>query len=39
MLLASFSAGDTVVIDAGPEGTLTIEKGASPKRQPAKAGR
>ena len=40
MLMASFSAGDTVTIDVGPDGTLTIEREApSPKRQPAKAGR
>ena len=39
-LMASFSAGDTVTIDVGPDGTLTIEREApSPKRQPAKAGR
>jgi ATP-dependent Clp protease ATP-binding subunit ClpC len=40
MLQASFSAGDTVVIDAGPDGTLTIERATPPaKRQTAKAGR
>jgi len=40
MLMASFSAGDTVTIDVGPDGALTIERDApSPKRQPAKAGR
>ena len=39
MLLASFSSGDTVVVDVGAEGTLTIERGGSAKRQPAKAGR
>ena len=38
--MASFSAGDTVTIDVGPDGALTIEREApSPKRQPAKAGR
>jgi ATP-dependent Clp protease ATP-binding subunit ClpC len=39
MLQASFSAGDTVMVDVGADGTLTIERGGSPKRQPAKAGR
>jgi ATP-dependent Clp protease ATP-binding subunit ClpC len=39
MLMASFEAGDTIVVDAGTDG-LTIEKGAPPKpeRVPAKAG-
>ena len=39
MLQASFAAGDTVVVDVGSDGTLTIERGGTPKRQPAKAGR
>jgi ATP-dependent Clp protease ATP-binding subunit ClpC len=40
MLEASFEAGDTVVIDVGPDGTLSIERVAPPtKRQPAKAAR
>ena len=39
MLQASFSAGDTVVVDVGPDGSLTIERGAAPKRQAARAGR
>jgi len=39
MLQASFSAGDTVVVDVGPDGTLTIDRGATPKRQTAKASR
>jgi ATP-dependent Clp protease ATP-binding subunit ClpC len=42
MLQASFSPGDIVVIDAGPDGELTIERGepAPPaKRQTARAGR
>ncbi|MGZ8476154.1 MAG: AAA family ATPase, partial [Candidatus Limnocylindria bacterium] len=40
MLQASFSAGDTVTVDVGPDGTLTIEKASPPaKRQPARAGR
>ena len=39
MLQASFSAGDTVVVDVGPDGALTIERGAAPKRQAAKASR
>jgi ATP-dependent Clp protease ATP-binding subunit ClpC len=38
MLMASFEAGDTIVIDVGAEGGLTIEK-ATEKRQPVKAGR
>ena len=39
MLQASFSAGDTVVVDVGADGALTIERGAAPKRQAARAGR
>ncbi|MEO5986389.1 MAG: AAA family ATPase, partial [Candidatus Limnocylindria bacterium] len=39
MLQASFSPGDTVTVDVGPDGALTIERGGTPKRQPAKAGR
>ncbi|HEU5324382.1 MAG TPA: AAA family ATPase, partial [Candidatus Limnocylindria bacterium] len=41
MLQASFSAGDTVIVDAGPDGGLTIQRQEreTPKRQPAKAGR
>ncbi len=39
MLQASFAAGDTVIVDVGSDGTLTIERGGTAKRQPAKAGR
>ena len=40
MLQAAFSAGDTVTVDVGPDGTLTIDKASPPaKRQPARAGR
>jgi len=39
MLQASFSAGDKVIVDVGEDGTLTIDKEAPAKRQPAKAGR
>jgi len=42
MLQAAFEPGDTIVIDVGPEGELTIERAAPsapPKRQTAKAGR
>ncbi|MGH2382004.1 MAG: NDP-hexose 4-ketoreductase, partial [Candidatus Limnocylindria bacterium] len=39
MLQASFSPGDIVTVDIGEDGALTIERGGSPKRQPAKAGR
>jgi ATP-dependent Clp protease ATP-binding subunit ClpB len=39
MLQASFSPGDTVVIDAGEDGALTIDRGTPAKRQPARAGR
>jgi ATP-dependent Clp protease ATP-binding subunit ClpC len=39
MLQATFSAGDTVVVDVGEDGALTIAKDAPAKRQPAKAGR
>ena len=40
MLQASFEAGDTIVVDAAPDGTLTIERASPPaKRQTAKAGR
>src|ERR687896_791504 len=37
MLQASFTAGDTVVVDVGADGGLTIDRGATPKRQTAKA--
>ena len=36
MLMASFSAGDTVIVDVSPEGSITIEKGGG-KKQPAEA--
>ena len=39
MLQASFSAGDTVIVDVGPDGALTIERAAPAKRQAAKAAR
>jgi ATP-dependent Clp protease ATP-binding subunit ClpC len=43
MLQASFTAGDTVIVDVGPDGALTIDRvaptPAPPKRQAAKAGR
>jgi ATP-dependent Clp protease ATP-binding subunit ClpC len=43
MLQASFTAGDTVIVDVGPDGALTIDRVAPtpvpPKRQAAKAGR
>ncbi|HET8777321.1 MAG TPA: NDP-hexose 4-ketoreductase, partial [Candidatus Limnocylindria bacterium] len=39
MLQASFSPGDTIVVDVGPDETLTIERAAPAKRQPAKAAR
>ncbi len=41
MLQAAFEAGDTIIVDADPDGTgLTIERAAPPaKRQTAKAGR
>jgi ATP-dependent Clp protease ATP-binding subunit ClpC len=39
MLQATFAAGDTVTVDVGADGTLTIEKSGTAKRQPAKAGR
>jgi ATP-dependent Clp protease ATP-binding subunit ClpC len=39
MLKATFSAGDTVVVDVGSDGALTIERSAPTKRQTAKAGR
>jgi ATP-dependent Clp protease ATP-binding subunit ClpC len=40
MLQATFEPGDTVIVDVGPEGTLTIERAAPPaKRQTAKAAR
>ena len=35
MLKASFEAGDTIVVDANPDGGLSIEK--KPERQPVKA--
>ena len=31
MLQASFSAGDTVIVDVGPDGALTIERGRNPE--------
>ena len=37
MLMASFSSGDTIIIDALPEGGLSIEKG-TPKEEPVEAG-
>jgi ATP-dependent Clp protease ATP-binding subunit ClpC len=39
MLQATFSAGDTVVVDVGADGALSIDKQAPAKRQPAKAAR
>jgi len=39
MLQAAFSPGDTVIVDLGPDGALTIERVAPGKRQTAKAGR
>ena len=39
MLQASFESGDTIVVDAGPDGALTIDRAAPAKRQTAKAGR
>jgi ATP-dependent Clp protease ATP-binding subunit ClpC len=39
MLMASFEPGDTVIVDVGPEGTLTIDRAAPAKRQTAKAAR
>jgi ATP-dependent Clp protease ATP-binding subunit ClpC len=39
MLQASFTPGDTVVVDVDADGTLKIERSAPAKRQPAKAGR
>jgi ATP-dependent Clp protease ATP-binding subunit ClpA len=36
MLMASFEAGDTIMVDAGPDDTLTIEKKV-PERAPVKA--
>jgi ATP-dependent Clp protease ATP-binding subunit ClpC len=36
MLMASFSAGDVIVVDVLPEGGLSIEKGSS--KQPVEAG-
>jgi len=43
MLQASFVAGDTVIVDVGPDGALTIDRveptPVPPKRQAAKAGR
>src|SRR5690606_5984673 len=39
MLQATFSSGDTVVVDVGEDGALTIDKQAPAKRQPAKAAR
>ncbi|HUH16478.1 MAG TPA: ATP-dependent Clp protease ATP-binding subunit [Methylomirabilota bacterium] len=37
MLQAAFTPGDTVVVDLGTDGALTIERQSPPKRQPAKA--
>jgi ATP-dependent Clp protease ATP-binding subunit ClpA len=37
MLMASFSSGDTIIIDALPEGGLSIEK-RSGKEEPVEAG-
>ena len=37
MLMATFEAGDSIVIDVNPDGGLSIDKG-SPKREPVKAG-
>ena len=39
MLQAAFSPGDTIVVDVGPDETLTIERSAPTKRQPAKGAR
>jgi ATP-dependent Clp protease ATP-binding subunit ClpC len=39
MLMGTFEAGDTVLVDVDGEGGLTIEKDAPAKRQPAKAAR
>jgi ATP-dependent Clp protease ATP-binding subunit ClpC len=39
MLMGSFEAGDTVVVDVSDDGTLSIDRAAPAKRQPAKAGR
>jgi ATP-dependent Clp protease ATP-binding subunit ClpC len=39
MLQAAFSPGDTIIIDVGADETLTIERSAPAKRQPAKAAR
>ena len=42
MLQATFEPGDTIVVDVGAEGELTIERAAPAapaKRQTAKAGR
>jgi ATP-dependent Clp protease ATP-binding subunit ClpC len=42
MLQASFEPGDTIIVDVGPEGEITIERAAPAapsKRQTAKAGR
>ncbi|HEX6129523.1 MAG TPA: NDP-hexose 4-ketoreductase, partial [Candidatus Limnocylindria bacterium] len=36
MLMASFEAGDTIVVDVGPDDTLTIEKKV-PERAPVKS--
>ena len=35
--MATFEPGDTVVVDAAEDGTLSIEKAAPAKRQTAKA--
>jgi ATP-dependent Clp protease ATP-binding subunit ClpC len=40
MLQASFSPGDTVIVDVGPDGALSIDRsGATKQRQAAKASR
>jgi hypothetical protein len=39
MLQASFSPGDTVIVDVGPDGALSIDRSGAPKRQAAKASR
>ncbi|MGH2358401.1 MAG: AAA family ATPase, partial [Candidatus Limnocylindria bacterium] len=36
MLMANYESGDTIVVDAAPDGTLTIAK-STEKRQPVKA--
>jgi ATP-dependent Clp protease ATP-binding subunit ClpC len=36
MLMASYEAGDTIIVDANPDGGLSIHK-KTPERQPVKA--